>query len=112
MHPRVIVADSHPLFWLGVETAVGSDADIAVVGQATDAEDLIEKWHRMKPNVALVDTMLPGLHNGTTLKHVLTAIPPAGNHAGQHGESGMRDADDSCRCWRLSAQMVHPPRTY
>ena len=75
MHPRVIVADSHPLFWLGVETAVGSDADIAVVGQATDAADLIEKWHRLKPNVALVDTMLPGLHEGSTLNRVLTAIP-------------------------------------
>lgn len=72
MKPRVLIADRHPLFWSGVETAIGSDPDITMVGQAADATDLVAKMAVRKPNVILVDTMLPGLHDDGTLDRVLS----------------------------------------
>jgi DNA-binding NarL/FixJ family response regulator len=55
---RVVVADDSVLLREGVVRLL-EDADIEVVGQAGDAEELLRKVRAHKPDVAVVDVRMP-----------------------------------------------------
>jgi DNA-binding NarL/FixJ family response regulator len=57
---RVVVADDHPLFREGVVTSLRSLPDMAVVGQAADAEGAIRLVRDEMPDLALLDITMPG----------------------------------------------------
>jgi DNA-binding NarL/FixJ family response regulator len=55
---RVVVADDSVLLREGIVRLL-TEADIEVVGQAGDAEDLLRKVRAHKPDVAIVDIRMP-----------------------------------------------------
>lgn len=59
--PRtVFIVDDHPVFREGLAHVVNGEEDLAVCGEAGDAEHALEEIARCKPNVVLVDISLPG----------------------------------------------------
>jgi DNA-binding NarL/FixJ family response regulator len=58
---RVVVADDVLLTRQGIVTLL-TDAGIDVVGQATDAQELIDHVNLMKPDIAVVDIRMPPTH--------------------------------------------------
>jgi DNA-binding NarL/FixJ family response regulator len=71
---RVVVADDHPLFRQGVITTLQSSTDIAVVGQAADAEEAVRVVHEEVPDVVLLDVTMPG-GGITAATRIATACP-------------------------------------
>src|SRR5262245_5322329 len=57
---RVLVVDDKPAPSEAMCDLVGDQADMAVVGTASDAEQSIELAGRLEPDVALVDVKMPG----------------------------------------------------
>lgn len=57
---RVIVADDHPLFREGVVRSLLANADLEVVGQASDADGALRLAQQQLPDVALLDVTMPG----------------------------------------------------
>ncbi|HEY3058047.1 MAG TPA: response regulator transcription factor [Chloroflexota bacterium] len=57
---RVVVADDHPLFREGVITSLRTAPDIAVVGQAADADAAVRVVREHLPDLALLDVTMPG----------------------------------------------------
>jgi two-component system nitrate/nitrite response regulator NarL len=55
---RIVVADAHPLFALGVRALVDDHPALEVVGEATDGEKTLQIVGRTRPDVLLLDAAL------------------------------------------------------
>jgi DNA-binding NarL/FixJ family response regulator len=58
---RILVVDDHPLFRAGVVAMLSSDPGMVVAGEADTGRSAIEAFKTLRPDVALVDLMLPDL---------------------------------------------------
>ncbi len=56
---RVLIADDHRLFRLGLRQACESAGDFEVVGEAEDGQEAVELARRCRPNVILMDINMP-----------------------------------------------------
>jgi DNA-binding NarL/FixJ family response regulator len=63
MPVRVLIADDHPIVRKGLRGLLEEEPDIAVVGEAEDGTKALAEIERLKPDIAVVDMMMPG-HNG------------------------------------------------
>jgi NarL family two-component system response regulator LiaR len=57
---RVVIADDHILVRQGIRAFLETHADIAIVGEAEDAAGAVAICSQHKPQVALVDMVMPG----------------------------------------------------
>jgi NarL family two-component system response regulator LiaR len=56
----VVIADDHILVRQGIRAFLETHADIAIVGEADDAASAVAICDKQKPQVALVDMVMPG----------------------------------------------------
>ena len=57
---RVVIADDHILVRQGIRAFLDTQADLAIVAEAGDANGAIEACAAHKPDVALIDLAMPG----------------------------------------------------
>ncbi|MCL6487358.1 MAG: response regulator transcription factor [Alicyclobacillus mali] len=58
---RVLIADDHPLVRLGMRSFLETQSDFEVVGEAVDGAEAVEQAERLRPDVVLLDLMMPGV---------------------------------------------------
>jgi two-component system invasion response regulator UvrY len=58
---RVLLADDHHIVRAGLRHIVEDSGDIAVVAEAADGQEAIQKVHETLPDVAVIDISMPGL---------------------------------------------------
>jgi len=56
---RLMIVDDHPLFRQGVRSALETEPDFEVVGEAADGEEAIQIARALAPDVVLMDINLP-----------------------------------------------------
>jgi DNA-binding NarL/FixJ family response regulator len=59
---KVLVADDHELIRDGIEAMIDSAPDIEVVGKVATGEDAINMARSVKPDVVLMDIIMPGMN--------------------------------------------------
>ncbi len=69
---RVALADDHPVFRDGVRQLLSLEADLVVVGEANDGEQVIDLLKEHRPDILLLDLSMPGLDGHTTLARLRT----------------------------------------
>ncbi len=58
---RVLLADDHPVLRTGLRTLIEQEADMVVVGEASDGHKAVELSGRLLPDVVIMDISMPGL---------------------------------------------------
>ncbi len=56
---RVLIADDHPVVREGLRGLIDSEPGMAVVGEAADGQEAVEKAAALAPDVVLLDLMMP-----------------------------------------------------
>lgn len=59
---RVLLADDHPVYREGLAGLIDVTDDLAVVGQASNGTEAVRLAGELRPDVAVVDLNMPGLH--------------------------------------------------
>ena len=57
---KVLIADDHALMRMGLRALLDTQRDIEVLGEATDGADALRKTARLKPDIVIMDIMMPG----------------------------------------------------
>ncbi len=72
---KILIVDDHPLMREGIATALDSEMDLSVCGQADSAEDAIEMVGEEEPDLAIVDISLPGMNGVELIKELQVLYP-------------------------------------
>jgi DNA-binding NarL/FixJ family response regulator len=72
---RVVVADDHPVVREGLRSFLATRPGIEVVGEAEDAASTLAVTEELRPDVVLVDLMMPG--GGIAAIEAITALDVA-----------------------------------
>ncbi len=67
---RVLVADDHTLFRQGVKTLLNAEADMEVVGEASNGAEAAEKAAEVRPDIVLMDIGMPGPSSFETTRQI------------------------------------------
>jgi DNA-binding NarL/FixJ family response regulator len=72
---RVLIADDYPFFRRGLRTVIEEQADLVVVGEADNADEVMRLCESLRPDVVLLDLHLAG-SNGIGLLESLRERHP------------------------------------
>ena len=74
---RVLVCDDHALFRRGLQMVLDQEADLELVGEASDGVEVVEKAQELMPDVILMDVRMPkrsGIEAAAAIKDVLPHV--------------------------------------
>jgi two-component system, NarL family, response regulator NreC len=74
---RVLIVDDHAVVRTGLRRVLDAEADIETVGEAPDAGRAVYEAIETKPDVVLLDVMMPGKSGIEALPSLLQAAPQA-----------------------------------
>ena len=72
---RILLADDHPIFLLGVRSLLGSHQGWEVCGEAADGRDAVEKCRQLKPDLVVLDIGMPRLNGIDAARQILRSNP-------------------------------------
>jgi len=74
---RLLVVDDHPVVRQGLRTFLETRPDFDVVGEAADGETAVAEAARLRPDVILMDLVMPGVDGLEAIGRIKTAEPGA-----------------------------------
>jgi DNA-binding NarL/FixJ family response regulator len=74
---RVLIVDDHEIVREGLQTLLGEEADFEVVGTAGDGEVAVRLAETVKPDVIVMDLVMPGLGGIEATRRILSHNPKA-----------------------------------
>ena len=67
---RVLVADAHPIFRIGIRALIGAEPGIEMIGEADDGDGAVVQVQELRPDVLLLDLHLPRASGLEVLKRL------------------------------------------
>ena len=74
---KVMLVDDHALIRRGLADLLRYEKDFAVVGEAMDGETAVREAVRLKPDVVVMDLMMPVLDGVEATRQIKSALPDA-----------------------------------
>ena len=71
----IILAEDHRIVRQGVKALLAAEPDFRVVGETGDGLEAVQLIERLKPNVAVLDLMMPGIGGLEVTREVRTLSP-------------------------------------
>lgn len=75
---RVLIAEDHPIVREGLRMLISSEPGMALIGEAADGVEVVDKARALQPDVILMDLMMPrksGLEAISEIKAVQPEVP-------------------------------------
>ena len=69
---RILLADDHSIMRVGLASLLSRENDMTVVGEAENGEDTVSKARALKPDVVVMDLMMPTL-SGAEATRLITS---------------------------------------
>jgi DNA-binding NarL/FixJ family response regulator len=74
---RILLAEDHHMVREGIKKAVNAESDMEVIGEASDGIQAIELALAMRPDVTLMDILMPGLDGLEVTRKIMQEWPEA-----------------------------------
>jgi len=72
---KILIVDDHAIVRMGLASLLGTRAEFDVVGEAGNGEAALRKAARLKPDVILLDMVMPGMDGAETTRKLIEAEP-------------------------------------
>jgi two-component system, NarL family, response regulator LiaR len=73
----VLIVDDHPIVRKGLVTFISSFPDLKLVGEADDGASALEIYRRERPQVVLMDLLLPDMDGAMAIRCIRQEFPEA-----------------------------------
>ncbi|MGH9183948.1 MAG: response regulator [Acidimicrobiales bacterium] len=73
---RVLIADDHPVVRQGLRSFLSSRPGIEVVGEAGDGATVVAQADRLRPDVVLLDLVMPGIGGIEAIRRIQAGAEP------------------------------------
>lgn len=74
---QVFIADDHLIVREGIKALLNTEADIEVIGDTGDGKSAVDEVARLKPDVVLMDLIMPGMDGIEAIGHIKKNQPDA-----------------------------------
>ena len=71
----ILLADDHTVVRQGLRALLEGEPDLTVIGEAADGLDAVQRTERLRPDVLVVDLMMPGLGGLEVVRQVRQRVP-------------------------------------
>lgn len=72
---RILIADDHALLRVGLRTMLDTQPDMTVVGEAGNGRDAVSKARELRPDVVVMDLMMPKLDGAEATRQIVEVLP-------------------------------------
>ena len=72
---RIVVADDHPVVCIGVRNMLTENDGFEVVGDASDGDEAITQTLELKPDILLLDVLMPRLPGIEAMRAIMNGSP-------------------------------------
>jgi DNA-binding NarL/FixJ family response regulator len=107
---RLLIAHGDSLSRAGLQALLDDEPDIAVAGAVRDGEEAIAQARKIRPDVLLVDTALPGIDGVEVTRRTLADPEVSGVHVAMVGDSD-QDGEVALSAIRAGATGFLPRNT-
>lgn len=85
MSAKVVIADDHAMVRQGMKAILESGGQIQIIGEASDGIEAVSLVEKLKPDVTLLDLMMPGLNGLEVTRQIskLTHVLIVSMHANE-----------------------------
>ena len=74
---RTLIVDDHFMVRVGLVSTLSQEADIEVVGEARHGAEAIELFAKLRPDITLMDGILPDIHGVEVTRRIIADYPDA-----------------------------------
>ena len=74
---KVMIVDDHAILRMGLASLLNAKKDIEVVGEADSGAAALRKAPKLKPDVIVMDLMMPGMDGAETTRRLKELMPEA-----------------------------------
>jgi NarL family two-component system response regulator LiaR len=72
---RILLADDHKVVRQGLRMFLGMEADLEIVGEACNGQEAIERAQELKPDVVLMDLLMPEVSGIQAIAEIRRKMP-------------------------------------
>lgn len=72
---RIVIADDHKIVRRGIRAFLELDPEMVVVGEAADGAEAVRLAHELRPDIVLMDLLMPGMDGVTATATIRRELP-------------------------------------